>query len=963
MVKKELVDSPPQAPRVPPAAERRLFKQMNAPQCNDEGSRAAYSRIILSRTSCNEFEFDESRIPGYISYGFNNTTMGEGTVRMRHVYIVVGAVVVLGSAAFAEDLVVCDFTGTAPGMNLPWTGTSTLATDVAFSGWDFGNPLMEPGSLDDRLAFAVNGPSDVASTLDDALAQDQYLTATVTPQNGKALDLSGLEVQFSIQRESWHAAKQYAVLWSLDGFTASDVLFETVLLDAGDFARRDFSFFIPFTGYDGVTAPVEFRLYCYEALFNHQTALSAFSVIEYPGNVYTLDASAGTGGTITLNPDATLIKEGATISVTATPDTGYHFTGWSGDFTGLGNPLTFDIMDDTTVVATFAPNAAPHMDIGMNLSAIADWATHWTFTDMFQRMRQWTGRNADQSGGWDSGLGYTAPLDENGWPTHVPFDPSTGDPWQVVHTTVVLPPAIDGTFTLTWRGQGSMDLIWSGGVQTLTTTDTGPHSFGFTIDDPAQGVFLTLNQSVMGDHLRDMHIALPGFADTYTTQPFHPLFLERLDGFTNLRFMGWGQTNGSYLTSWDQRPLPTDYTQAQGVGASLENMALLANTLGQDPWICIPHGADDTYVRECARLLRDQVDPDLRIYVEYSNETWNTAGSFSQTIYVMDQGEALGLSTNRWDAGQFYCSLRSVEIWEIFLEEFVDDSRIVKVMASHSGNIFTTRLRVQALNNPAWNPNRTMPDAIAIAPYFGIVYTPENMGATYPTVDELVTTVSQSEIELARQQVQLHKQLVDQQGVDLICYEGGQHFVGAAGAENDTTLTAILHTANRDPRMYDRYIEYLDMLEEEGVTLFSNFDYVGQPSKWGSWGVLEAQDQPLEEAHKYRALLDWLAGSTTVTPTCHSADRDCSDSLSMSELLRVVQLYNASGLSCNAATEDGFAPGSGAQTCAAHAADYNPQDWMIDLAELLRVIQLYHLGGFIPCSGAAAEDGFCPSTS
>jgi hypothetical protein len=91
-----------------------------------------------------------------------------------------------------------------------------------------------------------------------------------------------------------------------------------------------------------------------------------------------------------------------------------------------------------------------------------------------------------------------------------------------------------------------------------------------------------------------------------------------------------------------------------------------------------------------------------------------------------------------------------------------------------------------------------------------------------------------------------------------VCYEGGQHFVGAAGAENDDTLTGILIASNRDQRMYDRYIEYLNMLDANGVEMYGNFSFVGSPSKWGSWGVLEYMDEPIEQAPKYRALVNWI---------------------------------------------------------------------------------------------------------
>ena len=93
----------------------------------------------------------------------------------------------------------------------------------------------------------------------------------------------------------------------------------------------------------------------------------------------------------------------------------------------------------------------------------------------------------------------------------------------------------------------------------------------------------------------------------------------------------------------------------------------------------------------------------------------------------------------------------------------------------------------------------------------------------------------------------------------------------------------------------------------------------------------------------------------------HSADTAVPfGSISLSELLRVIQFYNSAGLHCQAGTEDGFAPSSGDTSCAAHDSDYNPQDWTISLSELLRVIQFYNSGAYYACPGQGTEDGFCP---
>lgn len=94
----------------------------------------------------------------------------------------------------------------------------------------------------------------------------------------------------------------------------------------------------------------------------------------------------------------------------------------------------------------------------------------------------------------------------------------------------------------------------------------------------------------------------------------------------------------------------------------------------------------------------------------------------------------------------------------------------------------------------------------------------------------------------------------------------------------------------------------------------------------------------------------------------NSVDADGDRAISLSELLRTIQFYNAGSYSCAAsvtATEDGYQPGAGDRSRAANTADCNPQDWSIDLGELLRVIQFLNGGGYHACPGAGSEDGYC----
>lgn len=89
----------------------------------------------------------------------------------------------------------------------------------------------------------------------------------------------------------------------------------------------------------------------------------------------------------------------------------------------------------------------------------------------------------------------------------------------------------------------------------------------------------------------------------------------------------------------------------------------------------------------------------------------------------------------------------------------------------------------------------------------------------------------------------------------------------------------------------------------------------------------------------------------------HSADTDGNNVLDLSELLRVIQLYNANEFHCDNDEEDGFAVGTGDVTCPHHSSDYVVVNFSISQSELLRAIQIYNSGGYSACE--AGEDGFC----
>jgi uncharacterized repeat protein (TIGR02543 family) len=73
-----------------------------------------------------------------------------------------------------------------------------------------------------------------------------------------------------------------------------------------------------------------------------------------PGTTYSLTTSVPGGhGTIGRNPNQSTFAAGATVTLTATPATGYTFSGWGGNASGTTNPLTVTMNANKTISATF----------------------------------------------------------------------------------------------------------------------------------------------------------------------------------------------------------------------------------------------------------------------------------------------------------------------------------------------------------------------------------------------------------------------------------------------------------------------------------------------------------------------------------------------------------------------------------------------------------------------------------
>jgi len=500
-------------------------------------------------------------------------------------------------------------------------------------------------------------------------------------------------------------------------------------------------------------------------------------------------------------------------------------------------------MAQALMTAAYAAAAAPAPPgvprLGINLNGPADWNTEIPFVDVFHFSRAWISQHTGQP--W--GKGPSLDRDAHGWIRHLEPDCWVETPMCTIDGGHY--PA--GDYTVFYEGEGRIEATGAG-----TITERAPGRLTMHVEPARGGFFLQIRKTDPANYIRNIRVILPGFAKSYRTEPFPPAFLKRWKGVACLRFMDWMQTNNSPIRHWSDRPQIEDANWTER-GVPVSVMCDLTNRLAADAWFCIPHAADDDYVRRFAMEVKARLAPGRRVYIEYSNEVWN--GQFEQDRYAGAEGRRLGFGDKEWEAAWHYTAYRSRQVFRIFETVFGGHSRLVRVLPSQVANAYVSEQIV------GFQDAYKEADALAVAPYLGFTPGPETKPAAADvdgwTPAQVIAHLRTNTLPELQRWLGEQKRVADKYHLALIAYEGGQHLVGIQGAENDEKLTALLQTVNRDPALGDLYRDYYRTWTDSGGGLFCYFSSVGSWSKWGSWGILEYYDSDPGASPKFMATMDW----------------------------------------------------------------------------------------------------------
>ncbi len=470
--------------------------------------------------------------------------------------------------------------------------------------------------------------------------------------------------------------------------------------------------------------------------------------------------------------------------------------------------------------------------VGVNFWFWSDWANqYWPLVDFFKFSRPFWAQPANGTNPWS--LDQPLELDSNGYPTSLPD--GVGAATLLMWGDGGYHPG--GEYTVLYDGDGEIT-FWGN----ASVVSSSPGRIVIDVARTDKGFMLKIKTTNPDDHIRNIRVIAPGFEDTYQSNPWHPLFLERLKEFRCLRFMDWMRANTSRVVDWDERVTPDHQTfsEGEGSGVPVEYLVDLCNRLDADGWFCLPAAGSDDYYRRTIEYVRDNMEPNLKAYFEYANEVWNGAISYARG-YTEDQGEALGLATG-WGASHRYWAMRMGEMFEMVETAYgADTSRYVNVIATQISNTGVLGGLID-YHIEYSSDGENHGDVVAGAPYF-------NPGGTTSGIDAVLDALETAVVNYATSEKLLWTVAKGAEyGMDMVCYE--------AGLDIWSIDDAIKEDVRFHPRMYDIYTTYYNSLKTAGNTLTMQYTFCN-----GAWGLMHYLDQDTSQAPGYLATLHFIRGN------------------------------------------------------------------------------------------------------
>lgn len=172
----------------------------------------------------------------------------------------------------------------------------------------------------------------------------------------------------------------------------------------------------------------------------------------------------------------------------------------------------------------------------------------------------------------------------------------------------------------------------------------------------------------------------------------YPFYLDQLIPASVCRTMHFANTNEDPEWEWDH-DRHTKFWKKQ---------ISMANLSHRHWWCNIPSLADDNYIRQLAILTRDYLNPELKVFIEYTNEYWNgnmlgSRVSNARADYYNFIDEFPDAINPSWEASQKAFAYRSTDIFNIWDEVFSGVAKLLQPVKLYDDPVLQTKRLVRVM--------------------------------------------------------------------------------------------------------------------------------------------------------------------------------------------------------------------------------------------------------------------------
>jgi hypothetical protein len=423
----------------------------------------------------------------------------------------------------------------------------------------------------------------------------------------------------------------------------------------------------------------------------------------------------------------------------------------------------------------------------------------------------------------------------------------------------------DGNFTIT-------NPVYTAATNTTTFDLTvGPVGPGHSLIQLDFVDTKLTSTSPVNSGIRNFKLIRPGYAAN-TSKVFTDAYIAALKSanFSTLRFMGISEINGNItgeafapdnvnLQTWTKR-IKTSYASQSRIAAlgnldalSYEYQIQLCNLVNKDLWLNIPIAVDADYITQLATLVKNNLNSNLNVYVEHSNEVWNTRSEFKQYLWNKNTAEKEVSAGANYDydkistTNQYYRDFwagrrhakRTRDIVLAFASVFGQGSintRVRGVLAGHSADAAAGQFgnMLKYLKENYGDPKNYM-YTIAGGAYYN------EPGKDVSSVDEILTDM---EADIVAKKTNRVKYITLAKDYGLIggysAYEGGPHW-----KNQNTVNIANRIRAIRDPRQADLLKKNLtEYFWDLGGNLAMHFGLANSYDRFGPFGLTDDVTRP-----------------------------------------------------------------------------------------------------------------------